>query len=282
MGASSAARLALLVTPAGAALLVVVAGCSQAPPPRPAPAAQPVAASGPSVVAIPPPQTVTPAAPSAPGVGTEEPVPAEVKGTAPIVIDEGGEAASHRRSLAEAAASERERRRGLGAPIATIDDKNLAQHATGALTTSEPAQAPLGDVPDLAADEQHWRQRVRSVREEWAAEVDAILELQQRTAELRTRFYATDDPYVRDGQVKPAWDHALQSLEDARRRARQLEDELEATLEEGRQAGALPGWLREGMELEPAERPYDPPARRRRNEPVEGRDLVGEPVESDG
>jgi len=112
--------------------------------------------------------------------------------------------------------------------------------------------------------------------------VDSILELQERTAELRTRFYATDDPYVRDGQVKPAWDHALQSLEDARRRARQLENELEATLEEGRQAGALPGWLREGMELEPTERPYDPPPRRHRNEPVEGRELVGEPVESDG
>src|SRR5688500_1335681 len=284
MGASRTTGAAVVAAPlVAAALLVTLAGCSQAPPQQPpAPLAQPVAAAGPSVVAIPPPQTVTPAAPSAPGVGTEEPVPAKVKGTEPIVIDEGGKAAGRGRSLAEAAASERERRRGLGTPLATIDDQNLAQHATGALTTSAPSQTPLGEVPDLAADEQHWRQRVRSVREEWAAEVDSILELQERTAELRTRFYATDDPYVRDGQVKPAWDHALQSLEDARRRARQLENELEATLEEGRQAGALPGWLREGMELEPTERPYDPPPRRHRNEPVEGRELVGEPVESDG
>ena len=66
------------------------------------------------------------------------------------------------------------------------------------------------------------------MREEWAAAVDAILELQERTAELRTRFYATDDPYVRDGQVKPAWDQALESLGEARVRARQLEEELES------------------------------------------------------
>ena len=279
MGGSRTTAAAVVSAPLVAAFLAL-AGCSQAPPAQPP--QKPVAAPGPSVVAIPPPQTVTPAAPSAPGVGTEEPVPAKVKGTEPIVIEAGGKAAGRGRSLAEAAASERERRRGLGAPVVTIDDKNLAQHATGTLTTSEPSQTPLGEVPDLAADEEHWRERVRTVREEWAAEVDSILELQERAAELRTRFYATDDPYVRDGQVKPAWDHALQSLEDARQRARQLEDELEATLEEGRQAGALPGWLREGMELEPTERPYDPPPRRRRNEPVEGDHLVGEPVESDG
>src|SRR5688572_18172206 len=163
MGASKTVGATPLV-----AVLLVALGCSQAPPARPP---QPLPASGPSVVAIPPPQTVTPAAPSAPGVGTEEPVPAKVKGTEPIVIDEGGKAAGRGRSLAEAAASERERRRGLGTPLATIDDKNLAQHATGALTTSAPSQTPLGEVPDLAADEQHWRQRVRSVREEWAAEV---------------------------------------------------------------------------------------------------------------
>ena len=278
VGSNPSSRAGFLA-PAGALMLLAAAACSQAPPPRPP---QPIVGTAPSVVAIPPPQTVTPASPSPPAVGTEEPVPAKVKGTEPILIEEGGSSAGRGRSLAEAAASERERRRTLGPTLATVDDKNLAQHATGSLTTAQPSTVPVVDTPDLVAQEKHWRQRVRSVREDWAAAVDAILELQSRAAELRTRFYATDDPYVRDGQVKPAWDHALQSLEDERRRARQLEEELAATLEEGKQAGALPGWLREGVDLEPSQRPYDPPARRRRGEPTEEPGLVGEPVESDG
>src|SRR4029078_9636142 len=85
-------------------------------------------------------------------------------------------------------------------------------------------------------------------------------ELEARAASLRTRFYAQDDPYVRDGEIKPAWDPARESLDEAKERARSLEDQLGAVLEEGRQAGALPGWLRDGIELEPSERPYDKPA----------------------
>ena len=36
------------------------------------------------------------------------------------------------------------------------------------------------------------------------------------------------------------------------------------------------------MDLEPTERRYDPPPRRRRNEPVDGHEVVGEPVVSGG
>ena len=50
---------------------------------------------------------------------------------------------------------------------------------------------------------------MRTLREEWAAAADSIAELEARAATLRTRFYATDDPYVRDGEVKPTWDHAI-------------------------------------------------------------------------
>jgi hypothetical protein len=217
-------------------------------------------------------------------VGTEEPVAAKVKGTEPILIEPGGSPIRTGPSLGEVAASERERRRTAGPPLVDVDDRNLAQHATGKLTTSQPAEEAPAPVPALAADEQYWRQRVRGLREQWALAVEAILELETRVAGLRTRFYATDDPYVRDAQVKPAWDHALESLESGRRRARQLEEQLQAVLEEGQQAGALPGWLREGIDLEPAERPYQAPERGRpRGEPAEeGEHLVGEPVESDG
>jgi hypothetical protein len=56
---------------------------------------------------------------------------------------------------------------------------------------------------------------------------------------------------VRDAQIKPAWDRALADLEDARRRAEEGPREVEAYLDEGRTSGALPGWLREGSDLEP-------------------------------
>ena len=70
-------------------------------------------------------------------------------------------------------------------------------------------------------------------------------------ATLRSQFYSTDDPYVRDSKVKPQWDRALAELEEARRRAEAGPAEVEAFLEEGRRVGALPGWLRDGVELEP-------------------------------
>jgi hypothetical protein len=124
-------------------------------------------------------------------------------------------------------------------------------------------------------DERFWRDRVRGLRQQWAAAVDSIGELEARAASLRTRFYAQDDPYVRDGEIKPAWDKALENLDEARHRARSLEDQLGAVLEEGRQAGALPGWLRDGIELEPSERPYDKPD----HEVARDGNLVREPEE---
>jgi hypothetical protein len=260
-------------------LLFAAFACAHAPDP----AEEPQAAPTPTPVTAPPPQTVSPAAPSPPAPGTEEPVAAKVKGTTPILIEEGGETEEAGPSLAEVAARERERRRTAGPPLVIVDDKNLAQHATGGLTTATPVEEPAAPVPDVVADEQYWRQRVRGLREQWALAVEAILDLESRAAGLRTRFYSEDDPYVRDGQIKPAWDHALESLEAARKRASELEERLAVVLEEGQQAGALPGWLRDGVDLEPSQRPYQAPQRRRpKGEPEEGDELIGEPVESDG
>jgi hypothetical protein len=56
---------------------------------------------------------------------------------------------------------------------------------------------------------------------------------------------------VRDGKIKPEWDRALDRLEQARREEVQAQRDLEEFLDDGRRAGALPGWLREGIELEP-------------------------------
>jgi hypothetical protein len=248
----------------GCLLTVVACASAPAPDPMPAPPPPPVA-----------PQTVTPAAPAPPEPDTEEVEAVPPRQTHEVLIEAGGNEPPPPAGLAAAAHAERQRRLDAGTPMMVIDDKNLSQHATGSLTisggtTSTSAAAPAADGPN----EVEWRERVRSVRVEWAAAVEAIHDLEGRVASLRTRFYSTDDPYVRDGQVKPAWDHALESLAAARSRARELELELAATLDEGRRAGALPGWLRDGIDLEPKEHPYERPDRR---EPLEG-DLSGEPV----
>lgn len=121
-------------------------------------------------------------------------------------------------------------------------------------------------------DEACWRRRARELREAWAETVDQVKELEAEVAELRWRFYATDDPWVRDSQVKPAWDRALDRLHRARDEAERYRERVDELADEGRRAGALPGWLREGIELEPGAEdaetaPRDPA------EPVEPRVL---------
>ena len=255
----------------GLAVLVLSLGCAATPAAETAPQ-RPSAAVAPAPAAAP--QTVTPLSPSPP---SEEPValPTPAPESREVVIDQGGGGSGAGQGLAAAARAERQRRQGSEPPMLVIDDKNLGQHATGGLTIARetPATETAGPVDD-GPDEQRWRQRVRTLREAWALAVDSIEDLEGRAASLRTRFYAADDPYVRDGEIKPAWDHALENLAAARLRARELEMELQATLEEGQREGALPGWLRDGLELEPTEFPYERPDRR---EPVEG-ELSGEPV----
>jgi len=244
-------------------------GCGSAPAPAKT-AAQP-----PPITA---PQTVTPAPAPTPS-HVEEPVAATVRGTDPVVIDEGTDKRSGAQELAAVAAAERERRRQAGPRGVVINNANLAQHATGKLTITQGSSAAATGASGTAGGEKgelYWRDRVRGLREEWAAAVDSIGELEARAASLRTRFYAQDDPYVRDGEIKPAWDRALENLEEAKGRARSLEDQLAVTLEEGRQAGALPGWLRDGIELEPTERPYDRPDRQVASDDA---NLVREPEE---
>ena len=205
-------------------------------------------------------------------------------GTEPVLIESGGEGSGDT-SLARIAARERERRRSAEDPVVVVDDENLAEHAVGKLTfTDAPAvaQGSPNDADDgeaIPPSETYWRRRVRDLRLDWRAAVERILELERRAADLRNRFYAEDDPYVRDGRIKPEWDRALAELEAAKQEAMDAEEDLEAALTEGRREGALPGWLRDGIELEPEVRPYETDEERPRvvGEPVE-QTVIGEPV----
>ncbi len=186
--------------------------------------------------------------------------PARERAKTLIVIDTAGETAPiEDQDLAAAARRERERRRSAEQPIAVIDQKNIKTWASGGVLTqasesaeSSPAEQAASEALEKAAvEEAYWRRRGREIRQRWHDAQEQIAVLEAKSDKLRTRFYATDDGYVRDSQVKPEWDRAIADLEEARYTASRGAAEVLAYLDEGRRASALPGWLREGVELEP-------------------------------
>jgi hypothetical protein len=235
-------------------LLAALGGCSPLPPPAVSRTAAPQEAT-------PAPTAETTPAPSPdPPASTETPAPAQKPlGTPGItdVVDPGGETGT--KSLVQAAKAERERRAHSGEPVAVITDKSLPHLPKGQLTFAAPAkkQPPAGkpEEPgaDAARDEQYWRTRALDIRTRWKKAADEVKDLEQSAAGWRRRFYAENDPYARDSQVKPEWDRVLDRLGKARAAVDAAKKELEDFQEEGRMAGALPGWLREGTEQEPVE-----------------------------
>lgn len=164
--------------------------------------------------------------------------------------------------LHAASASERRRRERTPPPIAVIDDENLAEYAKDVKVTLAGGQASTSTDQELesaqeaqiesARQEEYWRSEALRLRLGWRDAFDEIPVLEEEAARLRNEFYAADDPFYRDREIKPAWDRALDRIEEAKKDMVRYQEELEALFEKGRQAGALPGWLREGIELEPA------------------------------
>lgn len=187
-----------------------------------------------------------------------------------VVILSGGKRwESHEpATLVEAATAARAQRAASGPPVATITDENRDERAArGELTfVSAPA---AGAAPDRSPGEEetapaakpdgeaYWRTTVRDARVRWRDATQRVDELGARAAELRNAFYAADDPFYRDGVIKTDWDAALSDLATAKAEVAAARADLRRLLDAGRRAGALPGWLREGLELEP-----DPPRQR--------------------
>jgi hypothetical protein len=188
------------------------------------------------------------------------------------------------RTLYEASQAAKERRKDAPKARIAITDDNLHEYQEGNITiggSEGDAAGETGAETDAAAaagerarEEEYWRSTVRDLRLRLRAVVDELAELEGRASDLRRSFYAQDDPYVRDGEIKPAWDRTLDRMEEARREILDLTRQLDTTLREGRRAGALPGWLREASDLEPApdELPEDLRSEvRRTHEPAEPR-----------
>ncbi len=177
-----------------------------------------------------------------------------------VIEDEAAAKEARELTLVESARAERQRRNvGQKAEI-VITDKNLPEYAKGQLTISESTPNVITNdsldsdgtgETDLAQNETYWRDRGYEIRLAWKEAYERVEELEGDVFNLRMRFYAEDDPFYRDSQIKPAWDHAIEDLSRARDEVELRQRELEEFMEEGRVAGALPGWLREGVELEP-------------------------------
>ncbi len=180
------------------------------------------------------------------------------------VIDPGDDDEAKPKTLYEASllAKALEEKGGME-PIAEITDENLHEYSEDAdiiILEGEPAApAPTGEIPPPALSaldrhERYWRNGVLELRMAWRRTLDRGSELELESAALRQQFYAEDDPYVRDSRVKPAWDRVLDRLSQLRDQADRYQQELDVFIEEGRRAGAEPGWLAEGWELEPEQR----------------------------
>jgi hypothetical protein len=209
---------------------------------------------------------------SAPEAETEaEATPSNQRPELTVVIEDEASRQKKQVSLVEAAAAERERRAKATTSTVVVTDKNLGEFRDGQLTEMRSAPAPAQSAPAPAAvsaepvggqppeitiaesdPEAYWRGRVLRARMNWASAVEEARHLEGKIAELRQRFYAEEDPYYRDSQIKPSWDRALDRLEEARAAIDRFRAEVQTIVQEGRRASALPGWLREGIELEPA------------------------------
>lgn len=231
-------------------------GCSSSPKPSPPPSVVPIVQPN-----TPAPDQAADAPPAEDPAVTES---REEPDDSVVVIDPGGSPDPSGTRLSDLAAAERNRRLTTDAPVLVITDDNLAEHAEGGKLTfadrpaSDPSQPDSGDYSaQRQQQEAYWRQRVLETRKQWAGKVEEIFTLEARANQLRIQFYDADDPFYRDARIKPEWDRTLDNLSTARKDAKALEEKVAQIVSEGNRAGALPGWLREGIELEPKERPYD-------------------------
>ncbi len=236
------------------ACLTLTAACTPAPQPKQLP-----------------PQTVTQT--PAPPPPSDPPPPAPERPSTVVVVDHGGEETPPPQTLADAARAEKERRQTVGKPTVVINDKNLAEYAAkGQITTAKPAPSATAPAtgptaaPANPQNEEYWRKRGLEIRQRWHDAAEESKKQQAAVDRLRTQFYSEDDPYVRDGRIKPEWDRALDKLDQARREIENAKRDLDAFTEEGYRAGALQAWLEEGIDLEP---PHPPVKKDKPSEPGE-------------
>ena len=114
-----------------------------------------------------------------------------------------------------------------------------------AAVAASAATAPAADPAATGGGEAQWKQMAAKARKRVADDKARVAELEAATRKLENDFYAWDDGQYRDRVIKPAWDHAKSELTDAKNELVAAEKDLADLPEKARQAGAMPGWIRE-------------------------------------
>ena len=164
-------------------------------------------------------------------------------------------------SLAAVADREKQRRAGLDqeSKVYTNDDlRGGLRLTTGRATavpepdssppsvgvtseSSDPQAAPDPDAEDR--DEDYWRDRIASARDDMRRAELMAAALQNRADGLWAEFTARDDP-VQRSEIGQNRNDALQELQRTEAEADRLRQEILDIQEEARRSGIPPGWLR--------------------------------------
>jgi hypothetical protein len=243
-------------------------GCSSSPKPAPAtePITRPSAVLPDAVPDLPPPPPIREVTPTSP--------------KAIKVISEGNEGKTQP-SLIEASrmAKAKKKNEGEVRPVIEITDENLkeyssqgqvflvesgAEAAAAPPVAEEPEAVPgnLEPAPIVAegrvegsssasADKElFWRQSVSELRTGLRRSIEDLRRIELESTLLRQQFYSESDPFVRDNEVKPRWDRALDQLAALRKKAKEDHNALNSLLAEAKKAGISPEWLQDGTSSE--------------------------------
>lgn len=254
LGAALGSILAATLGAAGLLALTACAGGPEASPQTQPPPAEQVK-----------PEYAPPPPPLPPPIREVQP-----KTRSKVTVIDPGDSSDEPKTLIEASRLAKARKRaGVEPPVHEINDENLKEFAEGAeiiMLDGEPAATLPSVEEQRAADvaaandiqgEEYWENRALELRMNWRRSVDELNDLSLESAALRQQFYAEDDPYIRDTQIKPNWDRTLDRIEALKEQSRRYQKELDDFMDEGRRAGALQNWLNNGWELEPSSTEID-------------------------
>jgi len=117
--------------------------------------------------------------------------------------------------------------------------------APAAAASQAATEAVAIDSVSTGSGEAQWRQTAAKARKRVVDAKARVAELEAATSKLENDFYAWDDGQYRDRVIKPSWDRSRSELVDAGNELLEAEKDLAQLPEKARQAGAMPGWIRE-------------------------------------
>lgn len=192
----------------------------------------------------------------------------EVSPSVPVAVKvlSDGKEGNTQPSLIEASRMAKAKKREVGEarPVIEITDDNLRDYSNGgqvfvlesgessnsnavdqvAPTSADASEKAVGT--ENADQELFWRQSVSELRTGLRRTVDDLKRIDLESTLLRQQFYSETDPFVRDSEIKPRWDRALDQLSALRKKAKEDRSALAAMLTEAKKSGIAAEWLEDG------------------------------------